>query len=47
MMVAVEMDNKQLRSKHAVVIRQVVEISNRNNSACRWIEKISISLIPF
>ena len=34
MMVAVEMDNKQLASRHVVVIRQVVAISSKNSSAC-------------
>ena len=34
MMVAVEMDNKQLASRHVVVIRQVVAINSKNSSAC-------------
>jgi hypothetical protein len=33
-MVAVEMDRRQLTSKHVVVIKQVVAINNRNSSAC-------------
>jgi hypothetical protein len=41
-MVAVEMDKRQLISKQVVVIKQVVAINNRNSSACssinRWHE---------
>jgi arginine decarboxylase-like protein len=32
--VAVEMDKRQLTNKHVVVIKQVVAINNRNSSAC-------------
>lgn len=32
MMVAVEMDSKQLASKHVVVIKHVVAIKSKNNS---------------
>jgi hypothetical protein len=38
-MVAVEMDKRQLISKQVVVIKQVVAINNRNSSACSNINR--------
>jgi hypothetical protein len=38
-MVAVEMDKRQLISKQVVLIKQVVAINNRNSSACSNINR--------